>query len=292
MNIAKDNQEGASWIWQASFVWRAVVGALVCTTAVYIVTMPRWMTPLYESEAIVYAPLTIQSQQLSQQGIGFASDKEIDWYMQLLKSNTISDSLAKHFSLYHIYSIEIGNAGAKSILYQTIHGRVVIEKTRYGSVSIRVRDTAPTRAAAMANDMVSIGETVKATIMYPNRQDAMNYARSLFDQRVLEITSLQTKLDSLQQTHLSPTGKRDLTYQKSLEMYNLKLLEMVLQKDEYKRKKKEFDTPLSRTYIISQAVPSAISVSPRRGLLCLVSMGVYWFLLIAFEIIKRDILSK
>jgi capsular polysaccharide biosynthesis protein len=76
-------------------VKRALIGSIACALLVFIVTSPWLIKPLYESEVIVYVPLTILSQQLNQQGIGFASDREIDWYIQILKSNQLADSLIK-----------------------------------------------------------------------------------------------------------------------------------------------------------------------------------------------------
>ena len=50
----------------------------------YIATSSTFITPLYKAETIIYVPLFIPARQMENQGIGFASDKEIDGHIQIL----------------------------------------------------------------------------------------------------------------------------------------------------------------------------------------------------------------
>ena len=280
------NSEDLSWLWQKKFVKQAVLGCLACVILVFIATMPFIIKPLHESEVIVYVPLTILSQQLNQQGIGFASDREIDWYIQILKSNQLTDSLIKKYSLFTYFKIDTSDLDAKNQLYREMESRIMIDKTRYGSVSIRVRDSDAKRAADMANEIIILGEVIKKNLLFPNRLESMRYVTSLFNQKAMEVARLQKSLDSLMD---SPKGiKKDYLYNKTLTLYNLEFQELIARKGIYEREQKNFDTPLPMAYIISSAVPKSQIIWPRRGLLMCAGAGAYLLVLVVFEIIRRD----
>ena len=280
------NLEDLSWLWQKNFVKRVIIGSFACGLLVYIVTSPWIIKPLYESEVIVYVPLTILSQQLNQQGIGFASDREIDWYIQILKSNQVADSLIKRYDLINYFKIDTSDLDTKNQIYRKIESRIIIDKTRYGSVSIRVRDNDAKRAANIANEIIVLGELIKRNLLFPNRQESMRYVNSLYNQKSIEVAHLEKSLDSLMET--SHGLKRDYLYEKMLTLYRLEFQELIARKGLYEREQKNFDTPLPTAYVISSAVPKSQPIWPRRSLLMGAGAGIYLLLLLVFEIIRRD----
>jgi uncharacterized protein involved in exopolysaccharide biosynthesis len=280
------NLEDLSWLWQKNFVKRIIIGSVACALLVYIVTSPWIIKPLYESEVIVYVPLTILSQQLNQQGIGFASDREIDWYIQILKSNQLTDSLIKRYDLINYFKIDTSDLDSKNQIYRKIESRIIIDKTRYGSVSIRVRDNDAKRAADIANEIIVLGELIKRNLLFPNRQESMRYVNSLYNQKSIEVARLEKSLDSLMET--SHGIKRDYLYEKMVTLYRLELQELIARKGLYEREQKNFDTPLPTAYVISSAVPKSQTIWPKRSLLMGAGAGVYLLLLLVFEIIRRD----
>jgi len=280
------NVDDLSWLWQKKMVKKAAIGSIACALLVFMVTSPWVIEPLRESEAIVYVPLTILSQQLNQHGIGFASDREIDWYIQILKSNQLADSLIERYDLAHYFKIDSSDVDAKNQVYRKIESRIAIDKTRYGSVSIRVRDNDATRAADIANDIVVLGELIKKELLFPNRQESMRYASSLYKQKSIEVSNLEKSLDSLMET---PRGiKKDYLYEKMLTLLNLELQELTSRKGLYELEQKNFDTPLPAAYVISSAVPESQAIWPKRGLLMGAGAAIYLLLLLVFEIIRRD----
>ncbi|MDP2889765.1 MAG: hypothetical protein Q8P34_12495 [Bacteroidota bacterium] len=280
------NFDDLSWLWQRSFVKWAALGSVACAILVFIATLPFIIKPLHESEVIVYVPLTILSQQLNQQGIGFASDREIDWYIQILKSNQLTDSLIKKYDLFSYFKIDSSGFASKNQLYRKMETRIIIEKTRYGSVSKRVRDNDPKRAADMANEVIVLGEVIKRNLLSPNRQESMRYVTSLFNQKATDVARLEKSLDSLMES--PPGAKKDYLYNKILTLYNLEFQELISRKSIYEREQKNFDTPLPMAYVISSAVPKSQVISPRRGLLMAAGIGIYLVVLLVFEIIRRD----
>ncbi len=280
------NSEDLTWLWQKKFAKRAITGSIACSILIFIVTMPWVIKPLYESEVIVYVPLTILSQQLNQQGIGFASDREIDWYIQILKSNQLTDSLIKRYDLFTYFKIDTSVIDSKNQLYREMESRILIDKTQYGSVSIRVRDNDAKRAADMANEIIVLGEVIKKNLLSPNRLESMRYVTSLYNQKATEVATLEELLDSLMKT---PHGvEKDYLYNKTLTLYNREFQELITRKGAYEREQKNFDTPLPMAYIISSAVPKSQSIWPKRNFLIGAGTGIYLLVLVVFEIIRRD----
>jgi capsular polysaccharide biosynthesis protein len=280
------NSEDFTWLWQKRFMKRASLGAFACAVLVFIVTSSWFIKPLYESEVIVYVPLAILSQQLNQQGIGFASDREIDWYIQILKSNQLTDSLIKRYDLLTYFKIDASDLDSKNQLYRKMEKRIIIDKTQYGSVSIRVRDNDPKRAADMANEIIVLGEVIKRNLLFPNRMESMRYVTSLYNQKASDVARIQKTLDSLMNT--PPGVKRDFLYSKTQTQYNLEFQELIARKGIYEREQKNFATPLPSAYIISSAVPKSQVIWPRQYLLTGAGAAIYLLVIVVFEIIRRD----
>lgn len=251
----------------------------VCVALVYLASSPLFTKPLYESETTVYVPLTILSQQLTQQGIGFANSAEIDFYIQIIKSHLLLDSLIKKFSLND-------KSGPENFsVYKKLASRIEIEKTRYNSVSIKVRDSNPEKAAAMANYIVFMGEHLKQQLLYPNRMEALNYSRSLFEQKNLQVSVIENEIDSLDRMN-APKSSR--IYIRLMSIYNQELQELITRKNQYEHSLKDFNTPLPKVYIVSYAYASDKPSWPHRWILCVCALSGYLFIIIIIEIIKRD----
>jgi capsular polysaccharide biosynthesis protein len=281
--------ENISWIWQIKFLKKASIGTIIMAVLIFIFTLPIFIEPLYEAEEIIYVPLTILSQQLNQQGIGFANDHEIDLYIQILKSNQLKDCLINHFKLANSYKVDTTKTAFKSSIYSTLDSRISIEKTRYGSVSLKVRDADPKIAVEMANGIVKYGEIIKKNLLQSNRQASLDYAQNLFNQKSNEIKGLERTLDSLRPLQNKKADKNGFLMDKTLRIYNFELQEFISRKEDFEQEKNGFDSPLPKTYIVSPAVPSPNPIWPKRWLFMLIGIGSYFFLLIFIEILKRDI---
>jgi Capsular polysaccharide biosynthesis protein len=280
MNDGSNEMPG---IWRAVTTWKAGLGALICVVLTLLVTLPFLTEPVYESEAIVYVPLVIPNQQLSQQGVGFAGEHEIDSYIQILKSSLMADSLLDHLG------ISLGTPEHKNQGYKKLGSRIKVEKTRYGSVSIKVRDASPEKATDLANYIITLGESIKQNLLLPNREEALLYSKSLYDQKSEEIQTLEKTIESLEQK--GSALKRTFEYEKALSAYKLEFQEYILRKNQYERAKKDFEAPLPKVYVVSPAM-TAEKVWPQRLILCVLVVLVYGILLIVIEIIKRDFARK
>lgn len=248
----------------------------------YVGTSRAFITPLYKAETIIYVPLFIPARQMENQGIGFASDKEIDGHIQILISGRMKDTLAKIFNLYEHYNIEDGTAGAKSILYSKIEERVAIQKTRYNSVSIEVRDESPEVAAEMANKLATLGDIIKEELLSLNRRVTLSFAVKVEKKQEAFLKRLQNQRDSLIEKNLEDTVaiRKDINGIDKL-LYR-EYENLLTKKDNVRKEQENVSSPLPSSYVLTEATPGFSAIWPPRLLLSIVAFVIagvgIWFI--------------
>ncbi|TVQ86299.1 MAG: hypothetical protein EA393_12390 [Bacteroidetes bacterium] len=281
------NQEfNISSLFTGSFLKWIAIGIVLTGILAYIATSPVFIKPMYRSEAIIYVPLTLFSQQFDQQGIGFASNVEIDGHIQILRSTQLLDSLERQFNLSGLWNMNVKNDAGRNKVYQKIQLRIDISKTRYNSVSVSVRDHDPERAAAMANAIVRLGDIIKEDILLENRINAYQFARELFQQKEAEILMIEERLGMVtDETERIFPGTENL---RQRTMYEAELWELTARKNQYEKLRKSLDTPLPRSYIVSPAIASHKPSWPPR--IPITTGAIVFYILIALfvQIIRKD----
>lgn len=264
-------------------------GLLIILLAAFTGTSSLFITPIYESESLIFVPLTILSKQIEQQGIGFASDREIDAHIQILESGQMRDSLIQRFGLAKVYGIDLEGTGGRSRLHSILSTHITIQKTRFGSVSVLVRDNDPVRAARIANAIVELGNNIKEDLLSANRKGALDYARTLYDSKAVDVVNLEKKIDSVSSLpgNESRTVKNQLS--KLQTVYASELQELAGRKNHMEREQKSFETELPKAYVISSAIPGDRPVYPPRMLITLAAGLIYLFAVAIFIIIVRDV---
>lgn len=144
-----------------SFIFVAVLAAVIFSG-------PYFLEPVYKSEVILYPPSTNSNKILIERDPRFGSDNDVDQHIQILKSGLVRDSVIRKFNLMHHYKIDTASTLNVYLLKKEYESKVIVERTRYGSVSVVVHDTDPLLAATMANDLVKISDHVKSEVLKQN----------------------------------------------------------------------------------------------------------------------------
>jgi uncharacterized protein involved in exopolysaccharide biosynthesis len=285
------SQQGLSWLFRKRFLIMLVAGAVITGALVYLITSPRIIQPLYQSEALIYVPLTILTKQLEQQGIGFASDVEIDGHIQILQSARLRDSLIARFRLDEKMEIDKNQLGGRSKIYKLINRNIDFQKTRYNSVSIKVRDRDPEKAAAIANAVVELGDVIKEDILHANRLEVFVYTKTHFENKEQSVMDLEHRLDSLENALLTARNKQRINNElfKLRTLYSIELQELAGRKNHLETIQRGFETALPSAYVISKALPEANPVWPKRVLWTGLAVLAYILIAIVIEAIKRDV---
>jgi len=282
------NQEfRLSSLFTASFFRWLAIGVITTGVLAYFITSPVFVKPMYRSEAIIYVPLTLFTQQFDQQGIGFGSNVEIDGHIQILRSTQLLDSLIKQFDLTKQWNNDASDEGSRSRLYQKISSRVEITKTRYSSVSVRVRYYDPERAAAMANAIVRLGDVIKEEILLENRMNAYRFARNLYEQKQSEILAIEERFGKLTDERESQSPGAKSFRQRTL--YEAELWELTARKSDYEKLRESLGTPLPRSYIVSSAVANYTPAWPARLPIITGVILLYIVVALFIQILRKDV---
>jgi|SRR5688572_5336388 len=159
-----------------------LVITFLATVCAAVFSGPSFITPRYTSEVIIYPPSTNSNRMLIERDARFGSDKEIDEQIQLLRSSIVRDSVIRKYNLYQHYQIDTSAPDKRYRLNEIFDERVKIERTRYNSISVTVSDAVPEKAAAMANDIIAIGDAFKETIIKEKLREAFNaLSKTIFD---------------------------------------------------------------------------------------------------------------
>ncbi len=282
-------RDNASYFLRRKFLKWLLIGAVGSFVLAYLLTAPFFIRPLYKAEALIFVPLTLFSQQFDQQGIGFASDAEIDGHIQMLQSTRLLDSLAARHSLDAVYDIDRSAPGGDQRQYQKMRSRIDIEKTRYNSVSVQVSDTDPTRAASMANDIAELGDVIKEDLLLENRLAAYDFARSLYEQKLKEIELLEAHLPASDTLPDAQQIQRSFGAYRDQVTYESKVWELTERRSRYETLQKSLEVPLPQSYVVSPAVEPHSASWPPRLLLAIATAMVFVVVMFAAELIRKDV---
>ncbi len=280
------------WLFRPKFLKWVAAGAVFSALLMYLATSPLFVKPLYRSEALIFVPLTLFSQQFDQQGIGFGSEAEIDGHIQILQSTILFDSLEARFGLAGIYDIDTGQTGGRQRLYQRIRSRIQVEKTRYNSVSVQVRDRDAQRAADMANAIVALGDIIKEDLLRDNRLAAYRFARDLYLDKKTELDALEARMSLQPLPAPDPEGPGWSEQVRDRQVYETLLWELAERRKRYETLKKSLDASLPGTYVISPAVASSSPHWPPRLLLSLAASLVFVMIMLVVEMIRKDAVKQ
>lgn len=280
-------KDGLASVFNARFFKWVIIGSLGTFFLVFLITSPLLIKPRYSSEALIYVPLTLFSQQFDQQGIGFGGNAEIDGHIQILQSSLLLDSLNARFGLAETWKIDSLESGASHKLYGRIRSKVKIGKTRYNSVSVKVSDSDPVMAADIANAIVELGDLIKEDILRENRLSAYDFAKKLYEEQNEEVLRLESAFESIRDAgsgiRISGIGlNREQT------IYEAALWELNSRKSRYEMISRSLQMPLPKSYIVSPAVVAHKPSWPPRLLLSLAAVAIFAVFLIFVEIIRQD----
>lgn len=128
------------------FKWHIIAITLVAAVLGAIFSGPKFITPKYKSEAIVYPSGRAE----------FSDETFTEQMLQVMESQEILDSVAEIFDLMSHYEISRDYQYAKTALIGEYRDRVSISKTPYDAVKIKVLDKDPEMACAMVNEIIRL----------------------------------------------------------------------------------------------------------------------------------------
>ena len=150
------------------FIWKSKKPILIITSiaAIASIVVSFLITPLYLSSAIVF-PAATSNVSFSDQrnakaaAMDFGEEEQAEQLVQILQSSRIKDRIVSKYKLLADYEISENDPNKYYILNKAYYGDFTFNRTRFGSIQIDVLNKDPKKAAAMANDIVDLIDTVK-----------------------------------------------------------------------------------------------------------------------------------
>lgn len=148
---------------------------------------PRFITPKYKSEAIIYP------NGLSE----FSDETYTEQMLQVIESQEIIDSVVAIFNLMEHYNIDPNYKYAKTALLAEYHDRVSISKTPYDAVEIKVLDKDPQIACDIANEIIRLYNVKFDNIHKTKKLEYVKMYENILTHKYNFIDSLKKELASI-----------------------------------------------------------------------------------------------
>ena len=183
------------------------------------------ITPLYLSTAIIF-PAASSSVSFSEQrntkasSMDFGEEEQAEQLVQILQSAQIKDLIVEKFDLMKHYNISENDGYKYDKLNTAYEGHFSFERTRFGSIKIDVLDRDPKLAAKMANEIVSLIDTVKNNIIRKRTLPAFDITKRKKEQLENEINALLNEMDSLSKLGVVSLDVRSRLFQALVDSKN------------------------------------------------------------------------
>ena len=183
------------------------------------------ITPLYLSTAIIF-PAASSSVSFSEQrntkasSMDFGEEEQAEQLVQILQSAQIKDLIVEKFDLMKHYNISESDGYKYDKLNKAYEGHFSFERTRFGSIKIDVLDRDPKLAARMANEIVSLIDTVKNNIIRKRTLPAFEITKRKKEQLENEINALLNEMDSLSKLGVVSLDVRSRLFQALVDSKN------------------------------------------------------------------------
>lgn len=202
------------------FIWKKKIPMLIITgiAAIVSIIVSFLITPLYLSSAIVFPAASSNVSFDAQRNVkaaamDFGEEEQAEQLVQILQSSRIKDRIVKKYHLLADYEISENDPNKYYKLNKAYYGNFSFNRTRFGSIQIDVLDKDPKKAAAMANDIVDLIDTVKNEMIRERTIPAFEINLRKKKQMEHERDSLLTRLEDLAQLGVLPNDVRATLYQ-------------------------------------------------------------------------------
>ncbi|MBC9811384.1 hypothetical protein H9Y05_02745 [Crocinitomicaceae bacterium CZZ-1] len=305
------------------FIWKNRKVIILVSAVGFIVSLiiSLLMTPIFRSTAIVF-PTATSTVSFSEQrnakasSMDFGEEEQAEQMVQILQSSSIRDEIVHQFDLYKHYEISPDDVNKQYKLVKEFNSNFNFARTRYGSIQIDVLDKDPVKAAAMANKVVDLIDTMKNEMIAQRTAEAFKVAQRKRDMLQEDLNKISVQIDSLAKLGVMNIDARAGLYQAFVdskspaEKAEIKEKLLVNEKDGpfydelehirrekitafelfmaiYEQTESDANAKLNHKFIVERAVVADKKDKPKRMVVVLLgTMGT--FLFIVFALLIRE----
>jgi uncharacterized protein involved in exopolysaccharide biosynthesis len=145
--------------WRKTIIISVVLAGIISAAASFLIT------PKYKSTATMFPARdnSIGEQLMEAPNrslIQYGEEEDGEYLMQLLESAEIRNKVADKFDLWTAYGIQKGAPQSKGYLQLAYSENINVEATKFGSINVTVLDKDPEKAAAIANTISELADSL------------------------------------------------------------------------------------------------------------------------------------
>jgi len=153
------------WLKRKIFLYIVIITAIISTIGSFM------MEDEFKSTVILYPAITssvsFNEFDSEQQKISrFGSDEEVEQMLQVLESNSIRNKMISKYKLIIHYEIDTSKKYFKTKLFESYAEKISFKRNKNGAVIISVVDHNPDTAALIANDIASLYDSTKNSMIH------------------------------------------------------------------------------------------------------------------------------
>ena len=236
--------------------------------------------------------------------VQFGEEEQAEQMLQILNSESIRDRIVAKYNLFEHY--EIGDAKyPQTKLIETWEDNVSYKRTEFQSIEIRVLDKDPIMAAAIANDIASLLDSAKNSMIhgrarqafvvlsqeYLNMENRMNLiddslrwlgekgitnveyqSQSLTQEYYKAISQGNKEASRMLKSELDTLGKYGPFYDRLSDQREFELERLLLLRAKYEELKVDATQNVTHKFTVNQAWPAEKKAYPIRWLIVVVSV--------------------
>jgi uncharacterized protein involved in exopolysaccharide biosynthesis len=189
---------------------------LIALVLSWFFSLPWFITPKYKSTVILFPASTnaVSKALLSDQAgkgqdlVTFGEDEQSEQLLQILSSNKIRDRIIRTFNLMQHYGIDSSSKYKYSQLFREYDKNITFRRTEFMAVKISVLDKDPGLAAAIANKIAELLDSVKNEMQHQRAIEGFRIVEAEYSTLQHEVKQI---VDSL--VSLGALGVNDVEYQ-------------------------------------------------------------------------------
>lgn len=177
--------------------------AIVCISAIVISSIVALtISDRYKSTVVLF-PATTNSISNALLTLGntakedllkFGEEEDAEQMIQILNSNDIRERICEKYNLFKHYGIDPNSTLKQTMLYDNFADNFSFRLTEYMSVKIDVLDNDPKLAAAMANDIANLLDSVKIKIQHERALEALKIVERAYQNKKEDLKTLNDSM--------------------------------------------------------------------------------------------------
>jgi len=171
------------WKWK----WHLLATIIGAGLLAAIFSGPYFITPKYESRAIIY-PSNI---------LPYSGESETEQLLQWFHSRDIKDSVIQRFNLAEHYNIDTGYKHYYSTMLWKYDQNISISKTQFESIEIEVLDKDPVQARSIVLEIIDLVNNKIRRMQRAKSEEVMAISKKVLNEAEREIDTVRQELKTL-----------------------------------------------------------------------------------------------